>query len=563
MGANVRRRDDRVDKYGWGEKGATVEKWLFAEGYRFDFFQAVRLLEMIHAASGRQENGESGPKIRSDQIDPRVSPGEGADPGKEIVRFKSAVNLDFPASDIAEVKRGSAVAELPYGDRRHTAASVSDEEKPSEMDVHFKRREMPPEMTVNFLGLAGSLGALDIPTTELVLERESRNDKAFKDFLDIFNHRLISLLYRIRKHHRVGMSFSAPGEDQIAHYLYSLIGLDTPKLKGRMQVRDRSLLYYAGILAQSPRSMVGLERLLADYFQVEVKGKQFSGKWFDLEDSQWTLIGASGQNQRLGCDTVVLGSRVWDHHAQFEIHLGPLSLEEFVDFLPSGWRFGPLCDLIRFYVKDQFDFDVRLILKTAAIPEEWLKPSHTALAWTSWLGLPGSRTLRIPGGHKASPLSEGNPYVTVSSKSLRAEAQSIKSRVLDRLPRGKQSELLGMGKRSAAKNDVVMKQGDPGTCMYVIRRGTVQLSRRDQNEKETILRVIGEGNSFGERAFLAAKQYSETALALTECELSIVDRELLKRFAAKNPEVKGRILAYLAESEQANKLASKLDKRKR
>ena len=177
-------------------------------------------------------------------------------------------------------------------------------------------------MTVNFLGLAGSLGALDIPSTELVLQRASHNDKALGDFLDIFNHRLVSLLYRIRKHHRVGLISNTPGEDQVARYLFSLIGMGTPRLQGRMQIRDRALLYYAGILGRGPRSAAGLRQVLSDYFQVDVEINQFVGNWCELEESQWTTIGESGKNQRLGRDTVVLGTQVWDQQARFEIRLG-------------------------------------------------------------------------------------------------------------------------------------------------------------------------------------------------------------------------------------------------
>src|SRR5204863_2065195 len=143
--------------------------------------------------------------------------------------------------------------------------------------------EPPPEMTVNFLGLAGGLGALENPTTELIMQRASLQDEALKDFLDIFNHRLVSLLYRIRKHHRVALGVSTPGEDQISSYLYSLIGMGTGHLRGRMRLRDRSLLYYTAILAQQPRSMSGLEQMLADYFEVGIKGHQFVGAWHDLD----------------------------------------------------------------------------------------------------------------------------------------------------------------------------------------------------------------------------------------------------------------------------------------
>jgi type VI secretion system protein ImpH len=160
MGTDGGRSGPAVNKYGWGKPPA-VEDWLFAEGHSFDFFQAVRLLEMIHA---------NGPTSHGERL---VSPGQGADPAKEIVYFRSAVKLDFPASDVEHVKRRT---DMPQ------------REQP----------KAPAEMTVNFLGLAGGLGALDIPSTELVLERASHNDKALRDFLDIFNHRLVSLLYRIR-----------------------------------------------------------------------------------------------------------------------------------------------------------------------------------------------------------------------------------------------------------------------------------------------------------------------------------------------------------------------------
>jgi type VI secretion system protein ImpH len=532
MEANGRRGSGPVENYGWG-KTPPVETWLFAEGYQFDFFQAVRLLEMIHAADPPQAEV---PEIsrRHHRRLPRILPAEGADPSKEIVRFSSAVNLDFPTSDIAGVNSGNGAT------------------RPSAMVDHFKKREMPAEMTVNFLGLAGGLGALDIPTTELVLQRASRNDKALKDFLDIFNHRLVSLLYRIRKHHRVGLGVATPGEDKISRYLYSLIGLGTPNLQGRMQVRDRALLSYAGILAQQPRSMVGLERILADYFQVEVKGHQFKGEWCDLEESQWSTIGTSGRNQRLGHDTVIVGTRVWDQQARFDLHLGPLSFEEFSSFLPTNWRFGVLCDLIRFYVNDQFEFSIRLILKADEVPGTRLlsplgpEPAltrPTEVSWTSWLG--GARPAKAKGGNRGKARQQDNPYITISPESLRSEAKAIKSRVMNQLPRGKESELLAMMHPSSEpKSAVVMLQGKPGTSMFVIRSGKVQISRRDDKGKERVIGILGEGDTFGERALLMGKPYSETALTLTPCNLLEITGDQLEKVVVRYPSLGRTIEAY-------------------
>lgn len=500
MGADGGRSSPVINKYGWG-KASAIEDWLFAEGHHFDFFQAVRLLEIIHG---------NGPTSTGERL---VSPGQGADPTKEIVHFRSAVKLDFPASDIAEVKRSK---DIP---RR---------EQP----------KAPAEMTVNFLGLAGGLGALDIPSTELVLERTSHNDKALKDFLDIFNHRLVSLLYRIRKHHRVGLGSATPGDDQVARYLYSLIGMGTPRLQGRMHLRDRALLYYAGILAQQPRSMAGLKRILTDYFQVEVETTQFVGKWCDLEQDQWTRIGESGANQRLGLDPVVLGTQVWDQHARFEVQLGPLGLEDFESFLPTESRFSVLCDLVRFYVKDEFEFNVKLILKVEEIPTVELS-SQPALSWTSWLG--PSRRIDTP-----PTATHENPYIVITPESLQANTESIKSWILNRLPRGKQATLLGLKEEVVPKNTVLMLQGNPSVAMYVIRRGKVQLSRCEQHGKETVLGVLTEGDCFGERALLRGKPYSDTALALTECEVSVLKREHLAFAQSMDPTLKRTIENYLS-----------------
>ncbi len=320
-----------------------VEDLLFDEAFRFEFYQAVKLLEMLA---------------------PDALPvAEGSEPEAEPVRFRSRVGLDFPASEIDQLIRPKAP-----GPRDGTAPGPPDG---------------PPVMTVNFLGLAGVLGPLPLPMTEVVVERTWRQDTALRDFLDLFNHRLVSILARARKRYRPAFAWKAPDQGPFARTAAALAGLGTPGLSGRMAVPDRALLVYTGLLAQQPRSQVGLEILLGHYFEIPAAVRPFVGRWLTLDPGDRTALGLSGRHQLLGRGAV-LGARVWDQSSGFELCLGPLHLHQFLAFLPIGRAFRSLVDLVRFYAGDGLDFRVRLTLKAGEVPPCRLGWGPR-LGWSSWL----------------------------------------------------------------------------------------------------------------------------------------------------------------------------------
>ena len=319
---------------GWGTDGS-VAQLLFEEGWRFELYQAVRLLE----------------KMSRDH----VPVGEGIDPDREAVRFVSRVGFDFPASEV--------------------------------QDLELQTNGKPARLTVNAMGLAGALGPLPAPFSELLLQRVAAKDTAFRDFLDIFNHRLLSLLYRARKRTRPGLAWVRPDNEPSSRTAFALLGLGTGGLRGRMEVEDRALLQYTGIMGRRTRSAVGLEIVLADYFGVGVRCIQLIGCWLEISEDQRTAIGTvSGRNNALkavGCGAV-LGSRVWDQQGRFEVRVGPLTLGQFLDFLPIGRGYRALVQLIRYYAGDEHDFDVRLTLKAAEVPPCRLG-AGPRLGWSSWL----------------------------------------------------------------------------------------------------------------------------------------------------------------------------------
>jgi type VI secretion system protein ImpH len=314
----------------------TLSETLFAESHRFGFFQAVRLLQLFEPS--RPGVGAAGP------------------PRQEPVRFTAEASLAFPASEIREI----------------TPAEASG----------------PPTMVVRFMGLTGPQGALPRHYTELVINELRHRNSALAAFLDIFNHRLVSLFYRAWEKYHPHLRVRPDANDDLSVALFSLIGLGTRGHRGRLRVEDRALLYYAGLIAQRPRSAVGLESVLADYFgDIGVSIDQFIGQWLRLDPSSQTSLVPVGGNTRLGVETV-LGERVWNTQTKFRVRLGPLSYEQFCSFLPGGDASAELLDLTRVYAGIDFDVDFRLVLRADEVPTTQLGstgPLATRLGWSTWL----------------------------------------------------------------------------------------------------------------------------------------------------------------------------------
>lgn len=538
-----------MEPYGWG-KNHSVKDWLFAEGYRFDFFQAVRLLETIY--SPEKSPKDDGIKLDAKATTSLTTKSSATSPFtiphservEDFVRFKSAVGLNFPTSDISEVR----LQDSPHGFLPALTLKARHDLRP----VPAAGIKLPTtEMTVNLLGLAGALGPLDMPTTELIIERATKKDTALKDFLDIFNHRLISLLYRIRKMHRIGLEDEPPGRDKISKYLFSIIGLGTDGLMGRMLVRDRSLLYYAGLFSQQPRSIVGLELILSDYFKIKVKGRQFVGQWYELDEEQRTRIGEKfGQNHVLGKGAVVVGTRVWDQQAKIEIRLGPLTYQQFLNLIPNGWGYRALCDLTRFYLGDTLDVSFRLILKGGEIPPPMLgMADEPRLGWTSWLtpdprGACASESPRA-GRPRMSKKIEDDAQVVLELSALPSEFKSESLPLFFNLPRAELDELIGhMKVRIFNKYEAVIRQDDDGDSMFAIRRGRVRMTRRESSGKELMLRTLGAGECFGEMSLLLGKHREVTVIALEECEILELRKNEFEKFAARNPRWSKTLKAY-------------------
>lgn len=328
--------------HGW-RTGYSVIDYLKQDASRFNFYQAVRLLERLDHKSGDDTDSENSAQENILIID-------------HAVLFKTDVRDDFPPSAITSIQFNHAL------------------------------HNMKPVVLLARYGLAGRFGPMPQPYSSWLQDNIAKGDNAMADFLDIFNHRLAALLYLAKKKYRLGLSHSTLANSPPARYINSLFGFGTDHLRNRLPIEHRQLTAFAGLLADSRTSVSAFKNCLAYFFNVEVEINQLQGDWLVLEKDQHTYLGLSGRNQLLGCEAA-LGTKAWDQQAGIHVRFGPLDINRFLSFLPGyGAEYIKVATLVDFLNAKRWHTRITLLIKQQDIPVSRLNGAVPfLLGRSSWL----------------------------------------------------------------------------------------------------------------------------------------------------------------------------------
>lgn len=314
----------------------TVEDDLYAQPYEFNFHQAVRILSSLK---------------------PGHHFGEGLNPKQDPVQIRSHISYAVPSSDLHSLK----------------ANRLSD---------------YPPILSVNFFGIAGIQGPLPQPYMELLTDRLRQKDTAFRDFLDMFNHRLVGCWYRVEKKFIPGLEHVPADETSIGRSVLDLAGFGIPELTERIHIHNRSLMNYAPLFWQRQKSVAGLQKLLMGYFKCDVGIHEFYGAWRipPLEDQSRIGVtsGLLGARYNSLGRSMILGSKSWDNSAGLSIRLRQLSWATYLKHLPGGSGNDTFRDLVRLYAGLNCILELRATVKRDEIPPSLLGIG-LYLGQTSWL----------------------------------------------------------------------------------------------------------------------------------------------------------------------------------
>ena len=92
----------------------------------------------------------------------------------------------------------------------------------------------------------------------------------------------------------------------------------------------------------------------------------------------------------------------------------------------------------------------------------------------------------------------------------------------------------------------LFQAGDPGESLFIVREGNIELFIKDTAGQKIVLTVAECGDMFGELAMLDSGPRTATAIALTESEVLVLDREDLVLLFQRKPEAALHMLASLS-----------------
>jgi type VI secretion system protein ImpH len=317
-----------------GSETAALKARLLQNGHRYSFLQVYRLLRLI----ARKE-------------------------GIELKEIKTRPNtsLAFPESDVFSVR---------------------------------ERDGGGYQLTVNFLGLYGVSSPLPTFYTENLLDEQQYGFDAPREFLDVVSQTIYPLFFQAWLKSRLHLRLVEFEDNGLLDILYKFVGINN-RASYEGQPGFESLLGFAGLYTQFPRSAAGLRRIVAACFPsatVELFEQDLRVR--AIPDDQRCLLGM--QATYLGEDSH-LGAMFTSRSSNLSIVISGIDHELYQQLLPGCYQFRRLQFLVRHYLVEPLNVYVKIVMKDATV-------AATCLSRQPWASLGRDAWLLAPSPTVGSPL---------------------------------------------------------------------------------------------------------------------------------------------------------------
>lgn len=218
----------------------------------------------------------------------------------EVLRFRADIEAGFPMRNVSDIRLGASGG----------AGSVA-------------------QITTPDFCVGSVLGPLPQAYLEWMRDQVREGHGATRDFLDLFNHRMNVLRFRVRAELDLALNNQVPERTLLAHWIASLMGLGQPHAASQVPLRMRQWLGMGEWLANIRRSAAGVERVLSTCLGCPVRLTPFTPHWRALGKSNEHRLG----QRRLG-ESAYLGQCYWDVRAAVTLDIGPLHYDTLLALLP-------------------------------------------------------------------------------------------------------------------------------------------------------------------------------------------------------------------------------------
>lgn len=310
------------------DKNPSLSERLHEHPERFEFFEAARILKLLRASKPDDSTR---------------------------LEFRTAPTKSFPAGEVLTLEdEGYAI-----------------------------------RLVTQVIGLFGPAGVLPHADKDLVVGGSA--NILLRDFLDVFNARIIELFYEAWKLNRHDVSFEMfrrnvdKREDGFTLMLLSFCGVGLESVRNQREFPDEVFASASGLLSRNIRSASAIRRCISSQFHLPVKVNEFIQERLFLDKGIQTRLDGFFEGYNALGKTALLGERVDSHRQRFEVSLGPLSQTEFHSLCPHGNNvaFRRLVDLIKGILGRPLDFDIRFCVKSEAVSPARL--GGTRLGFDSWV----------------------------------------------------------------------------------------------------------------------------------------------------------------------------------
>ncbi len=305
---------------------------LIAQPQRFNFFQAVRLLELWL---------RRGAPVHGKTLD-------------KVLRFKNSVSLSFPPSQIEAID---------------VSVDAGTPDEGSLDRIHQVR------LTPAFMGFLGVNGVLPYDYTATIAAQIAvEKNAAGRAFFDCFSQRSMLLFYRAWAKCRIECRGDAEGRGGFLDMQLALAGRPrrhvaaaataTATATATAPLPDEVVARYAALIRHRPLHADMLAGVLSEYFGLPFRCQPLVGSWSRLDAANRTVLGV--QNKVLGRG-MMLGPRYWRRDAIVRLWAGPLSRTAFDSLLPGGSAAAALEAMLSLFALPAVTFEIRPMLRAADV----------------------------------------------------------------------------------------------------------------------------------------------------------------------------------------------------